>query len=838
MLHRTKDFLDLFRCGGSVKSTHAVLALSACAGMFLATSALAADAESATPAVGAIEEVIVTARRVAESEQKVPIAITAFSGEKLAELDATDLNSIQSDVPGITLCCNTFNSASVTIRGIASQNSLFGATTYFNDVPVTSQGFGNFFDVKSFQVLKGPQGTLFGQAAVAGAFVFEPNQPGDQLGGYLSTSAGDYAKRSIEGAVDLPLIDDHLYVRLAGITNYRDGYIHDLSINENYGNVDYYILRPTIRWKITDFLENTTMFQYSRARDNGNGAGMWVLEDISPHIGNASAGGLVTAINGGTTAAYYALAWQMLALQNKLGPYTIVGTMSGCSSGEFGPVPIAHGFGNPVTSLTPPGTACPYDEYWDQLVINTTTWKIGDNWTVKNIASFDKSRQLNENLDGSLTPLILLDFRSPYQNYPIEGPRIWSEEVNASGRLDHFDFTFGTFHSGLIQDGVNYGDFDTVESLTGQTSSFFSHAVYGQTNYHTDFGLSVTAGLRYNIDYIKENVTGFNPTTGANLGTVVDANTPEGHAEFHSLSYTFGLQYQVTPGTMLFSTLSKGYSAGGFQANAAPGPYFQPETLTNLETGVKSTFDIGGVETRVNASWYYGHFDNAQVGTFQSYTTAGGTPAVGFITSNAATALVRGAEAEFHVLPTKDLEIGGWYAYNNDVYTHFDGGINPADPTGPHLDYSSTSFLSDPHMKFGVNGRYRLPLGLLGISDKDGTVTLTADYMHQSYQIDVSATKAALICTRNRTVANGYPAALADGATDWIDCRQPYGNLDIGAIWNNVMGHDGLSASFTMTNVTQNTITNSQAATDGLTGFTAQQPAVPRMWFVTLKYKF
>src|ERR1700722_17176923 len=229
----------------------ATLCASASAGLLFANSTLAADAEE----TGGLEEVTVTARRVAESEQKVPIAITAFSGDKLAELDATDLNSIQSDVPGITLCCNTFNSASVTIRGIASQNSLFGATTYFNEVPVTSQGFGNFFDVKSFQVLKGPQGTLFGQAAVAGAFVFEPNLPGDQLGGYLSTSAGDYQKRSIEGAVDLPLIDDHLYVRLAGITNYRDGYIHDSSLNENYGNQDYYILRPTIRWNIPDYLE-------------------------------------------------------------------------------------------------------------------------------------------------------------------------------------------------------------------------------------------------------------------------------------------------------------------------------------------------------------------------------------------------------------------------------------------------------------------------------------------------------------------------------------------------------------------------------------------------------
>jgi iron complex outermembrane receptor protein len=812
-----------------------VLCASASAVLLGATSVFAADADEAG---AGLQEITVTARRVSESVQAVPIAITAFSGDKLRELGATDLNGLQNEIPGITLCCNVFNSASVSIRGVASQNSLFGATTYFNDVPVTSMGYGNYFDVNHFEVLKGPQGTLFGQASVAGAFVFEPNKPGDKLGGYISASAGDYQKRSIEGAVDLPLIDDHLYVRLAAISNYRQGYIHDLSINKYYGDQDYYILRPSIRWKITDSLENLTMFQYARAQDSGNGAGMWVLSDISPNIGAASAGGLITAINGGTPAAYYNLAWQMLALQERLGPYNIVGTNSGCSSGALGPVPIANGFGNPVTSLQPPGTACPYDEYWDQLLINTTTWTINDNWSVKNIFGYDKSRHFNQNLDGDLTPLILLDFLSPLQNYAAAGPRIWSDEVQAHGKAGRFDFTFGTFHSGLIQDGTNYGDFDTVPSLTGQTSSFFSHAVYGQTNIHSDFGLSATLGVRYNIDYIKENVTGFNPFTGASLGTVVDANSPTGHAEFHNVSYTAGLQYQLTPDTMIFSTLSKGYSAGGFQANAAPGPYFKPETLTNLETGIKSTFEIGGVQARVNASYYYGKFKDAQVGTFQSYTTAGGTTAVGFITSNAANALVRGFETEITVLPVKDLQLGAWFAYNNNVYTSFDGGINPADPTGPHLDYSSTAFLSDPHEKVGASARYRLPLGLLGISDKNGDVTLTANYTHQSDQIDTSAPASALICTRRRTVANGYPAGLADGSLQYIQCREPYQNLDVSARWDDVLGHEGLSLVYTMTNVTKNTITDSIAQLESITGFTAHQPAVPRMWYVTLTYKF
>ena len=99
-------------------------------------------------------------------------------------------------------------------------------------------------------------------------------------------------------------------------------------------------------------------------------------------------------------------------------------------------------------------------------------------------------------------------------------------------------------------------------------------------------------------------------------------------------------------------------------------------------------------------------------------------------------------------------------------------------------------------------------------------------------------THTGLICTRRRTVANGYPASLADGSKVYIDCREPFGNLDLGARWDSVMGHSGLSLMFTMTNVTNNTSSNSNALLEAITGFTAHQPAVPRMWYVTAKYKF
>jgi iron complex outermembrane receptor protein len=140
------------------------------------TSAIALAAVSAIPAFAAdqqaqggglqLEEIIVNARRVDENVQRVPIAVAAFSPEKLQQQDVKDIFTLTKNIGGLNICCSPGNTSYIFLRGIGN-----GTPAYFADVPVPTGGYANFFDISSAQVLKGPQGTLFGQASNAGALV-------------------------------------------------------------------------------------------------------------------------------------------------------------------------------------------------------------------------------------------------------------------------------------------------------------------------------------------------------------------------------------------------------------------------------------------------------------------------------------------------------------------------------------------------------------------------------------------------------------------------------------------------------------------------------------------
>lgn len=781
-----------------------------------------------------LNEVIVTARRVRENVERVPIAITTYSQETLNRLGVADLNSLGNYIPGVSVCCSPYNDG----EGLTYIRGLQGAPTYFADAPVSSLGYANFFDVSNFQVLKGPQGTLFGQAAAAGAFVVEPNMPSDAFGGYVQLSAGDYGLRRIEGAVNLPTANDRLLIRLAAVTDSRNGYIHDLSNNTDYDNEDYYIIRPSAIWKITDHLQNYILYQYSHAQDNGNSILQLELEDVNFNPSQPALGGLISYLNGGSIAAYQALAAQALAQQEKLGPYAIAGTPVGCANAALGPIPGASS----VTSLAPAGKACPGDWYENQLVNDTLTYTFDSHWSLKNIFSYNWSKSFSQPF-SALTPLILFTGGDPKNLSPVPGPSTWSEELQIHGSTRNVDLTGGTFNTAQTDNpGLQYTDFDTIESAASTNSSSSTHAIYGQADIHLDeilSGLTATVGGRYSIDHIAESSVDFNPVTNQVIGVAVSSSQPSGHASFHNVSYTGGLQYQFTPGTMFYVTDARGYSAGGFQGTPGTG-YYKPEVLNNLEGGLKSRFNIDGVQARINASVYYGWFNDVQVQIWSLYSAPiTDVPQVGFLTQNAATAAIRGFDGDFTLVPFDNLEVGATAAYTSDKYISW-VGANPT--TGAPFNYANTPFIWAPRWKIGGHVAYYLPF-----PERLGTVSVSADVSYETIvtiaadpiePTDPSNPTTGLMCTRQRTLANGYPSLVADGGTSYIDCVPPITNLDVGAEWENVLGYQNVTLNLSVTNVTQNTWMTSLATLDGSVGATMNQPPPPRMFSMRLKYTF
>lgn len=220
-----------------------------------------------------IEEVIVTAQRTAESIQDVPIAVTALTGDMLEERGVLTASDLQMNAPSLSYTSTNFGGYSFSIRGIGNLviGGESGVSTHVNEIPVASNmNAVEFFDMERVEVLRGPQGTLFGRNATGGAVNFVTKRPDfDSVNGFVDLEGGDYDNLRFKGAINLP-VTDTFALRLAGMWLQRDGYIENTAagqiadngvgagvdtiegINSDIDGRDLYSIRLTGEWAITD----------------------------------------------------------------------------------------------------------------------------------------------------------------------------------------------------------------------------------------------------------------------------------------------------------------------------------------------------------------------------------------------------------------------------------------------------------------------------------------------------------------------------------------------------------------------------------------------------------
>jgi len=269
-------------------------------GAFVAPASAQNSAASPTRSDSPMGEIIVTARRRAEDVSKIPVAVTAFSSEVLANkqiVNTADLNKI---TPGLNIVTAGANSNPfVTIRGQSRGLAGAGAPgviTYFNEVPMLTYGsLIATFDMDNIQVLKGPQGTLFGRNAVGGALLTYSKKPTYDFGGYVEGSYANYKTMRLEGAVNIPVIQDVLAVRVAGQLSDTDGYTKTIvyappvltgnlftgtltarpgQLLEHAPSLDAYKskgVRASVLFEPTSTLHNITTLDYYRTEGMNNG---------------------------------------------------------------------------------------------------------------------------------------------------------------------------------------------------------------------------------------------------------------------------------------------------------------------------------------------------------------------------------------------------------------------------------------------------------------------------------------------------------------------------------------------------------------------------------------
>lgn len=611
-----------------------------------AVTPLAYGQQSAETDTGGVtlEEISVTARRTTENRQDVPLTIGVVSAADITRNDIITTADLERRTPGFSICCGRAITFTF-LRGVP------GVVSYFAEAPTAPASDALMFDLGGVQVLKGPQGTLFGLASNGGAFLFEPQRPTSNFGGHAQVIMGEDGRRGAEAVMNIP-IGDTLALRLGVLTDEADGYVRDLSQNKMIGSDNHQIGRVSLLWTPSANFENYTVANYYEF--DADDTAMKHLGFVNP---NSPA-----ALRFPDYPNYF-------AEQPALGHYQIAGSA--------------------LETFT----------RVEQLnASNITRWDINDVFTLKNILGYSERTYWDRNnSDG--TPELISD-SNVYGTKPGPTARL-SEELQLQGSfLDNIlKVQLGGYyqHTTLDRPGITYNY--SLGNLNGNETEneSLTRAVYGQATYDASGwieGLSLTAGYRYTWDHLEFRQQRYN-AAGAPVGAFVDLE-----GDFSAPSYTLSATYEVTPDVMVYFTNSKGYSTGGFNTTAPPEfQLYDPESLNNFEIGMKSQWSLGDAILRTNIAAFYGKYDDIQALTNVIVQTPAG-PVSSTLRQNAAKAHTQGAELEA-TLRVGDLQFDANVGYQKAEYDDYMSG-------GVDMTYVPIYYIAE--WKYALNARYELPV--------------------------------------------------------------------------------------------------------------------------------
>lgn len=244
----------------------------------------AAADEPGSEKIASPADIVVTAQRREQSLSKVPVAVSAFNADTLQSRNVASEQDLAALVPGLIVKSGqNSNQLNFTLRGQTLDpfsGSSPAVLTYINEAPATEGNTSTaFFDFNSVQVLKGPQGTLFGRNATGGAILYETTKPGDDFGGFLTVKGGQRNYIQVQGALDIP-VSDIIKVRVAGDYNKQDGYIRNIKTGNTLGDTDSLSGRITVVLEPRDGFKMTTVAQYSDFGGSEGAGGLYSYHQV------------------------------------------------------------------------------------------------------------------------------------------------------------------------------------------------------------------------------------------------------------------------------------------------------------------------------------------------------------------------------------------------------------------------------------------------------------------------------------------------------------------------------------------------------------------------------
>lgn len=648
-------------------------------------------ASAAAPQSGSegIADIVVTARRVAESVQRVPLAITVVTAAALQQNVVTNIQDLRGAAPSFYIATGAGgpSAANVAIRGQSQADTLLvtdpSVAVYVNDVNLPRQiGLrASFLDLDQVQVVKGPQGTLFGKNTTGGALLLTTKRPDlAKAGGFAESLMGNLGTFQLSGALSVPLIEDKLAVRVAGQTSYRNGIGHNALGQELSGRDDQSV-RGSLLYEPTDKVTLFMTGDYSHSHLNGSDIQITEVNPfaLTPTGAPANALGSVLAeiaaelhlprTPAGYQAAYNAFVGQAF----NHGNYDTNGAYPVSSSLSLGG-----------------GSA--------DLKVDA-----GD-LTFRSITGYRLLKR-NDQQDYDQTKFLLV--KPDNLNYDVS--KSFTQEVqmlfNNGGPLTWIVGGFYSWEKG--REGSISPQLVLINpnspNITDYTTTNKSYSGFGQANYALTNTLKLTGGFRYTS--VKQSDVIRNRNARGCLVPVSARPDPAACAadfgtQSSKPSYLASIDWQLMPTVLLYAKTSSSFRGGGInvrgQSTTSTAPFapFKPEKATDYELGFKG--DLLDRRLRINLDGYYTNYQDIQKSSLAVINNSLVT-----VISNAAKGYVYGGEAEITARPTRSLTLsasGSWTHARYKQFIEANGNDRTKEP------------FPIPEWQYTLSGNYTLPI--------------------------------------------------------------------------------------------------------------------------------
>jgi len=737
-----------------------------------------------------LEEIIVTARRVAERLQDTPISVTAVTAATIEQRGFTNVSQIAAIAPNVQFSptaniSGSSSAASIFIRGVGQTDFTLttepGVGLYLDGVYIARSvgGVLDLVDVDRVEVLRGPQGTLFGKNTIGGAISIITTPPANTFGGQLEATYGRFDRIDLKASVDVPLSDTIRTKFSIGSFN-DDGYARRLLAGDRLGGRQSLTGRFRVLITPNDRLTLDLTVEGTRNR-------------------NDSAATTMLAVGDGTGPGFRT---------NEGAPIPPSGFVAGVNAALAARgVPVSQRYFDENYRTSSPystnGTGPNFsdDDIWGAS--GTATFELSDAVSLKSITAYrDLDSHFGRDADNS--PILVVNTEDFYDQWQ------FSEEVQLAGKSfdDRLSWILGGYY--LKEKGNNVNRVELNNAIVGMdgTGKFTIHsgglvdnesiAGFGQGSFHFTPAFSITAGLRYSDE--RKAFTPVQFVEEEPFRTIIGPILPNVKKSVHFTDWApkVSLEYKWTPDVLTYASFSTGFKSGGFVQRVfpprvpAPGqdprdviPSFAPEEVKVYEVGIKSTFADNRI--RFNAAAFHTNYSSIQITVLDNIAPG---------TRNAGEGRINGFEAELTAVPASGLNLSFALGYTDAKYTDLQPGVEVT-----KIDrFPNTS-------KWTANGAISY---LIPVSDAMN-LTLRGDWNYRSaYCLD--AVNSPLICNDSVSVFG------AGAILDFVDT--------------------GFSLQVNGTNLTDRQYLSGGNVDLGGLGYAEGTYAPPTRWSITGRYKF